>query len=72
MGVWGWWAFDIFTLIASYISMEVLSAQTVMRSVGILTLMVPYGFSIAAGILIGKQIGAGNKAAIKHYFTLSM
>lgn len=26
MGVWGWWAFDIFTLIASYLSIEEVSA----------------------------------------------
>ena len=26
MGVWGWWAFDFFTLIASYLSSEVISA----------------------------------------------
>jgi Na+-driven multidrug efflux pump len=26
MGVWGWWAFDIFTLIASYLSVEEVSA----------------------------------------------
>lgn len=26
MGVWGWWAFDIFTLMASYLSIEVVSA----------------------------------------------
>lgn len=39
-----------------------------MRSVGILTLMVPYGISIAAGVLIGKSIGERNKSAVKHYF----
>ena len=26
MGIWGWWAFDIFTLICSYLSIEVISA----------------------------------------------
>lgn len=26
MGVWGWWAFDIFTLIASYMSPEIIAA----------------------------------------------
>jgi len=26
MGVWGWWAFDIFTLIASYLATEIISA----------------------------------------------
>lgn len=26
MAVWGWWAFDIFTLIASYLSVDIISA----------------------------------------------
>ena len=26
MGLWGWWAFDIFTLICSYLAVEVISA----------------------------------------------
>ena len=26
MGIWGWWAFDIFTLICSYLAVEVISA----------------------------------------------
>jgi hypothetical protein len=26
MGVWGWWAFDIFTLMASYLTIEIVSA----------------------------------------------
>ena len=53
MGVWGWWAFDIFTLIGSYLSVEIISGQTVMRSIGIFTFMVPIGFSIACAILVG-------------------
>ena len=53
MGIWGWWAFDIFTLICSYLSVEVISAQTVMRSLGLLTFMIPVGVSMASAILIG-------------------
>lgn len=43
MGVWGWWAFDIFTLIASYMSAEIIAAQTILRSIGLLTFMLPIG-----------------------------
>ena len=53
MGVWGWWAFDIFTLIGSYLSVEIISGQTVMRSIGVFTFMVPIGFSAACSILVG-------------------
>lgn len=45
MGVWGWWAFDLFALIASYMSKEVFAAQTFLRSIGLLTFMLPVGIS---------------------------
>ena len=57
MGVWGWWAFDIFTLLASYLSAEVISAQTIMRSLGLLTFMIPVGFNKACSYYIGIFIG---------------
>ena len=72
MGVWSWWAFDIFTLIASYLSADLLSAQTIMRSLGLLTFMVPVGFSKACGFYIGVYIGRGSEATIKHFYNVSM
>lgn len=57
LGVWGWWSFDIFTLMATYIGSTEAGAQTIMRSIGLLTFMMPAGFSGAAGIMIGKSIG---------------
>ena len=72
LGVWGWWAFDIFTLIGSYLSVSVISAQTIMRSLGLLTYMVPLGIATACGILIGQNIGKGDENAIRHYFKVSM
>ena len=57
MGVWGWWAFDVFTLISSYLSVDIISAQTIMRTLGLLTFMIPVGFSVACGILVGRSIG---------------
>ena len=72
MGIWGWWAFDIFTLICSYLSIEAISAQTVMRSLGLLTFMIPVGVSMASAILIGQNIGSGDIRAIKHYYRVCM
>ena len=72
MGVWGWWAFDIFTLIGSYLSVSVISAQTIMRSLGLLTFMVPVGFKVACQVLIGQNIGRGNERAIRHYYKMCM
>jgi Na+-driven multidrug efflux pump len=57
MGVWSVWAFDTFTLIASYLSISEVSAQTVMRSLGLATFMVPFGLSMASGMLVGRSIG---------------
>lgn len=61
MGVWGWWSFDILTLMATYISPAATGAQTIMRSIGILTFMLPVGFANGAAILIGKSAGQENK-----------
>lgn len=72
MGVWGWWAFDAFTLVATYMSTEVVSAQTILRTMGQMTFMIPVGFSIANGILIGNYIGEGSVAKIKVCFEASM
>jgi multidrug resistance protein, MATE family len=72
MGIWGWWAFDIFTLIASYLSVDEVSAQTIMRTLGLLTFMIPVGFSQASVILVGKSIGEANVPAIRQYYTLCM
>lgn len=43
-----------------------------MRSLGLLTFMIPIGFSIACGILIGKSIGAGSDVEIKFYYYVCM
>lgn len=58
LGVWSWWAFDIFTLMASYMSINDLAAQTVLRNIGLLTFMIPVGIAISSMILVGNMIGA--------------
>lgn len=72
MGVWGWWAFDIFTLMASYLSITSISAQTIMRSIGLLTYMIPVGFELSCGVLLGNAIGAGSVFKLKFYYKLSL
>lgn len=70
MGLWGWWAFDIFTLIASYMNTEAIAAQTIMRSIGLLTFMLPVGFASACSTLVGNAVGAGKSSlALKYYRT---
>lgn len=72
MGVWGWWAFDIFTLIASYLAADIISAQTIMRSLGLLTFMVPVGLGRACQYFCGVFIGRGCERSIMHYFNVCM
>jgi len=72
MGIWGWWAFDIFTFIATYLSVNILSAQTVMRSIASMVFMIPAGLSIACHNLVGISIGKGSVPAIKYYYKLCM
>lgn len=70
MGVWGWWAFDIFTLMASYMSIQAMSAQTILRSLGLLSFMIPVGFSTACGILVGRAIGYQSVYETKFYYMM--
>lgn len=72
MGVWGWWAFDIFTLMASYLSIEAVDAQTIMRTLGLLTYMIPVGISAASGILLGNSIGEGSAKKVHFWYRLSL
>ena len=43
-----------------------------MRSLGLLTFMVPVGFNAACKILIGQNVGRGSERAIRHYFRMCM
>jgi MATE family multidrug resistance protein len=68
MGIWGWWAFDIFTFMATYLGESQAAAQSIMRSIGLLTFMLPVGYSMAVNILTGNAIGeAKEKLAMQYY-----
>lgn len=44
MTVWTSWAFDILTLMASYLGPTLTAAQTIMRTVNMLSFTIPIGF----------------------------
>lgn len=67
LGIWSWWAFDVFTLIASYMSIEALAAQSILRNISLLFFMVPVGLSISTGILVGNNIGAMHLEAAVYF-----
>ena len=72
MGVWGWWAFDIFTLIATYMDTAIIAAQTILRTLGLITFMLPVGIMSACGTLIGNSVGAGKADHAIIYYETSM
>jgi len=53
----GWWAFDVFTLLASQLSETDIAAQTILRNVGLFTYMIPVGLAQSTNFLVGKYIG---------------
>ena len=43
-----------------------------MRSIGLLTFMIPIGFSYACVFYMGQFIGKNNIPAVKRYFVVAM
>lgn len=63
--VMSWWAFDVFTQLASRLPAEYFAGQVILRSIGLFTYMIPVGLSVAANFLVGKFIGK-NKVDLAH------
>lgn len=58
---------DIFTLIASYMESNILTAQHIMRNITLLTFMIPVGITISSQIMVGNNIGANKVSVAKVY-----
>ena len=43
-----------------------------MRTLGLMTFMIPVGFAVAANVLLGQFIGAGKPDLVRHYYQLSV
>ena len=72
MGVWGWWAFDIFTLMATYLGPDQVGAQTIMRSIGLWSFMMPVGFAFACGIYFNNNLGEGRPQVCMQYYNVAL
>ena len=55
--VMGWWAFDVFTQLASLLTETDVAAQTILRNIGLFTYMIPVGLMISTNYLVGRYIG---------------
>lgn len=54
-----WWAFDVFTQLAAFLSVRELAAQSILKNIGLLTFMIPVGLSGATTFIIGQYMGRG-------------
>ena len=72
MTIWGWWAFDFFTLMASYLGPDEVATQTIMRSIGLLTFMIPIGFATSLGFYTGKSLGDCKPKVANMYYLTNM
>jgi len=52
-----WWAFEILSIFAGWITVEALDAHSVIVQFEYLTYMIPVGFALAASTRIGNALG---------------
>ena len=72
LGVWQWWAKDIFVFLSSFISSDALAAQTVLKNLTQQLFMFPFSFSVSSAIYVGNYIGKGNELLARYYAKLSI
>lgn len=59
------WTFELLTLFAGYISIDVAASQVILINVAMQLFMVPFGIQQAAATLVGNSIGENNVAKAK-------
>ena len=53
---------------ASYLGVNDVAGQVILRSLGLLTFMIPLGIMFGSGIIIGNSLGEGRpKVALQYY-----
>lgn len=72
LNVMGWWAFDVFTLMASQLTDTDIAAQTILRNIGLFTFMIPVGFKTSTTFFTGRYIGRNKIDMAKRISTLCM
>jgi MATE family multidrug resistance protein len=54
-----WWAFELLTVLASWLGAEAVAAETIIMQIASLAFMIPLGLGIAATTVVGNALGAG-------------
>lgn len=71
----GWWAFDVFTQLASTLGQSKFTAgQTILRNIGLFTYMIPVGLSAASAYIIGNLVGRKDvqNARLSYFLCMSI
>ena len=58
MIIWGLWGAEIFSLFATFLSVDIMAAQTVCNSLMLMFTMVGIGIVQSTTIIIGNMVGA--------------
>ena len=72
MGVWFWWVYDIFGLMASFLGTDYMAACTVMRNIGFLMLCWPIGSAFACTLYISNSVGSGQANIAMQYYKVAV
>ena len=72
MSVWSFWGFEAYTIMASYLGVNDVAGQVILRSLGLLTFMIPLGIMFGSGIIIGNSLGEGRPKVAMQYYKFSM
>ena len=72
MGVWSWYCYDLFALMASFMGEEEVAAAAVMRIMAMSMVMIPGGFSSACGIQVAAAVGSGQARAAMQYYSVNV
>jgi MATE family multidrug resistance protein len=54
-----WWAFELLTVLASWLGAEAVAAETIIMQIASLAFMLPLGLGTAATTVVGNALGAG-------------
>ena len=72
MNIWSGWLFEGLMFMTTYLGQIEVAAQTIIRSIALLTFMMAFGYSFGSKIFIGICTGAGKHQAAKMYYCVSL
>ena len=59
MSVWSFWGFEVYSIMATYLGVNDIAGQVILRALGLITFMIPVGIMFGSAIVIGNSLGEG-------------